>query len=485
MFRKIMSILIAVAFGLALPAGADAATVNAGSCSRADVQTAVNSAASNDTVAVPAGNCSWSSAIDISGKSKINIIGAGIDITTLTCTSGTCFNAANAGTSPVFRISGFTMQNAAGGELIGLQGVSSNWFRIDHNKMIGETDLATLQIAGYGGDYHPAGLIDNNTGKNLRIVVLGTAADLPSEAKLWTVNPDFGGPTRVVYIEANTTTNNIHSNFPDCHYGGNYVARFNVLNGTVYSEVHSVQGADRGCQRWEIYNNVYNMPEAYSTRVIYLRSGSGYVFNNTASQSNNDWIQLNNVRSCRDPGDTNGKCSGASNWDQNTSGQSGYACRDQIGRSRDTSVWAAGRPYAQALTPAYIFNNKLPNAAEVPTVVDAGETCSPSDLNSTHIQANRDYYTYNASCSGAACTTGVGTGTALPATCTVGTGYWKTNEGNWNHSGAGGQGVLYKCTSANTWTLSYTPYTYPHPVQGGAPPVTTIDPPHNLRVVQE
>jgi hypothetical protein len=29
----------------------------------------------------------------------------------------------------------------------------------------------------------------------------------------------------------------------------------------------------------------------------------------------------------------------------------------------------------------------------------------------------------------------------------------------------GASGVLYKCTAPNTWTLYYTPYTYPHPLQ--------------------
>ena len=49
-------------------------------------------------------------------------------------------------------------------------------------------------------------------------------------------------------------------------------------------------------------------------------------------------------------------------------------------------------------------------------------------------------------------------------------GFWKTNEGQWWAATAGNNGVLYKCTSTNTWTLYYTPDTYPHPLQTGLEP---------------
>jgi hypothetical protein len=52
-------------------------------------------------------------------------------------------------------------------------------------------------------------------------------------------------------------------------------------------------------------------------------------------------------------------------------------------------------------------------------------------------------------------------------------GYWATDQGSWNQSGSGGQGVLYTCTATNVWALTYTPYTYPHPLtqgQGGGDP---------------
>ncbi len=45
-----------------------AATVVAASCSRADVQTAIDAAIAGDTVTVPAGTCTWTSPVTITDK---------------------------------------------------------------------------------------------------------------------------------------------------------------------------------------------------------------------------------------------------------------------------------------------------------------------------------------------------------------------------------------------------------------------------------
>jgi len=69
---------------------------------------------------------------------------------------------------------------------------------------------------------------------------------------------------------------------------------------------------------------------------------------------------------------------------------------------------------------------------------------------------------------------GIGCGSELPANGTVGDGFWLTAQGNCSDISASVgvnpavpiDGVLYKCTSTDSWEVYYTPYTYPHPLRG-------------------
>jgi hypothetical protein len=150
-------------------------------------------------------------------------------------------------------------------------------------------------------------------------------------------------------------------------------------------------------------------------------------------------------------------------------------CADQPGRGQGNYV-SGSTPsptgsLAQALDPIYEWDDTaglLGESANVGTV-DSGQTI-----------ANRDWYTDNSNGSPKAQTSptspfngtsGVGFGTLAnrPTACTVGVGYFAIDQGGWNASGNGfGQGELFVCTAANTWTLHYTPYNYPHPLTTGS-----------------
>jgi hypothetical protein len=162
------------------------------------------------------------------------------------------------------------------------------------------------------------------------------------------------------------------------------------------------------------------------------------------------------------------------------------ACIDQPGRSGGSLLSgltpsptnADGGWQGQTLDPLYEWNNSGYNP--VFGNVSAGGW-SPSQI------ANKDWYSDNSGGTPQAQTSasspfngtsGVGFGTLArrPTSCTTGVGYYATDQGTWNLSGnAFGQGQLYKCTAPDTWTLSYTPYTYPHPLQEASPelPSTT------------
>ncbi len=159
-------------------------------------------------------------------------------------------------------------------------------------------------------------------------------------------------------------------------------------------------------------------------------------------------------------------------------------CADQGGRGQGNYV--SGTPpspsaaLAQALDPIYEWDNAVTGS------LNHGNF----DTDTARTIANRDWYSDNSMgkptqqtspTSPFNGTSGIGWGTLAnrPTSCTPRVGYWATDQGKWNGSGNGfGQGELFVCAAKNTWTLSYTPYTYPHPLTQGQddPP----DPPTDL-----
>jgi hypothetical protein len=110
----------------------------------------------------------------------------------------------------------------------------------------------------------------------------------------------------------------------------------------------------------------------------------------------------------------------------------------------------------QKLEPIYEWANTWPGSSTTPNKIFPYE---PTTVE------NRDFYQEKASFNG---TIGVGQGpksrivspgdlfnscTAGPGGNTNGVAYWATDEQK-----------LYVCNPTNTWTLYYTPYTYPHPL---------------------
>jgi hypothetical protein len=407
-------------------------------------------------------------------------------------------------------MAGLTFQETSGatkynGE-IRLIGDSPN-FRFDHNH-IGGTGKQDEWMRVEG---RVIGVIDHNVGDENPTNANGDnyfQAFDPVDDTIglgdgsWRNGPQFG-TLNALYIESNY----IKGGAPDdCNFGGRFVMRYNTLDSNYVSiQTHgtkSAGGPQRGCLSYEAYNNYFTgSTSSPSSGATGAKAGTGLLFNNTVAQGYYRFYEASTDRNGGDnaaeinnpngwgycgtatPTPSSGANGTGSNWDGNTD-SSGYPCLDGLGRGQDTQA-LNGQPFPsrlnsstgtiawphQYLEPIYMWNNSIGSA----TYVDV----------STNANNNRDYY-YDATAQGGSFTGATGTGhgslSARPTTCKPGPGgtYGASPTGSYGVAyfatdANGGNGELYVCTSTNTWTGIYQPYTYPHPLVTGSS--ATPDPP--------
>ena len=193
--------LIALGLGVSL-LPAQAATRTAASASLADVTTAIAASADGDTVNIPAGSATWSSALSLT--KAITLKGAGSTSTTISAGGITMLTVSLSADKPV-RISGINFKNASGtaiptlilsGQSYKGTGVPMTSFRVDHcNFNFGKR---ALNPNGYC-----YGVIDHNTFVNCDIAVGITGDD--NYAWNRAIQP---GSANTVCIEDNTFTIN-------------------------------------------------------------------------------------------------------------------------------------------------------------------------------------------------------------------------------------------------------------------------------------
>jgi hypothetical protein len=289
----------------------------------------------------------------------------------------------------------------------------------------------------------------------------------------WADSSTFGS-NRFIFMEDNKFNNGFAD---DVNNAGRIVFRHNTLNLTEF-QVHEMEDRNRAPRAWEVYGNSFTCDPSVTTAcgssALFVRGGTGLVWGNTANNIKN-FITANNDRTNTQHAFATapsgwGYCGagiGPSAWDQNTD-SSGYACIDQIGRGKGDllpqSYWPLNAAWPhEALEPVYEWNDTLSFAPTWGGVVFSAQTS---------INQNRDYFVYTPSFNG---TSGVGSGllSARPSTCTALVAYWATDTN-----------TLYQCSTTNTWTTYYKPYTYPHPlVQGSTSSGTTVAAPTNLSAV--
>ncbi len=255
------------------------ATVKAGSCSQTDVQNAINSSGNGDTVLLPGGNCTWSSAVTIPNSKGITVDGGGTTIT------GQLSLNANATTGS--RITGFTFTSEIAVSTSGSK--TSATFRVDHNTFNhGDVMLKTTGNA--------PGLIDHNTftSSSAPNEMIHNEAMGAGDTSGWS-DPVTPGGADMLYIEDNTFTFNATgdpayfwgSSALQSYYGARNVFRHNTLN-MVQVDQHGTAG-NVGARWWEIYENTFNVvPNGNQSDYIHIRAGSGVIFNNHKAGATND-----------------------------------------------------------------------------------------------------------------------------------------------------------------------------------------------------
>jgi len=507
MNRRTRFIHIAFAAGILLvPFSAvpiSAATVPAASCSQAHVQTAIDRAAAGDTVLVPAGTCTWSTMVRITGK-RLKLLGAGIDITNINDSTTSGALGITASTADFVDVSGFTFIKARANsdgmvQIAGTQGDVS--FRFHHNRLFDN------RVAGGRGIYVSStyGLIDHvtidvtdTTTSDQMISVDGSSIGSDGGYTPW-MQPLSLGTNKAVYVEDCTfTVANQNEDVIDAYSGARLVIRHNVFNDTAVGFHGTDSGGNRGVVSVELYDNAFTNNSANQRRAVTNRGGTALYFNNSYGGTrgyagltllsyratiadNYTWNRCDGTRYdigsatfstdasrttttygtaarflASNPdavctGSTAGVCSRGFDG----SGARGYPCRDQPGRG----------PNGQTLSPIYAWNN---GGIRIETYDGGCSACGGLPI-STWVAENRDYY--NVVPSGFNGTVGVGQGVLAnrPSTCTPLTAYFAADVGP--------QGTLYQCATPNLWKEHYVPYTYPHYLQDGAPA-----PPTNLTI---
>jgi hypothetical protein len=263
---------------------AKASTIRAASCSQPDVQAAINAASDGDTVTVPGGECQWNSKIFL--NNEIIVVGAGIDKTVIIDHG---FEVAD--DTDNWRISGFSFRTSNSqitaihaGAWKSSEGVRA--FRIDNNEFDGYR--YAIEIDGWS-----TGLIDHN-----QIRRGGIRCDGDDDAA-WERDTNLGTDD-FIFIEDNYFTNDNVNTFLHIligSRGARFVFRYNTIEeiGTYIADAVDTHGYchgpnDRGHRAFEIYRNTFIRAVDGCCRALFLRGGTGVVYENTFDEMEGRYV---------------------------------------------------------------------------------------------------------------------------------------------------------------------------------------------------
>jgi hypothetical protein len=284
--------------------------INAASCSAADVQTAINVASTGQTVNVPAGNCTWGlNAVTLSKAITLNLAGTGVTTgSDATSVGGATTNCPSGGTC--LTLTGnpsFTVTNTSGNIRIqnGAWIVNGN-NNLPHPVVMTGAWPPSGAIIWTGNVFTMTGstLMDNELAGG--VILSGNTFNGNWNDFLMTIKDDthFSSWESVAdtmgtrdttglfnnYFETNTV-NGGSNGILDCDDDCRIVVRNNTFNESGAFNSHGDDTSPVGARHYEIYTNAFNFPDqtcangnaslSNINQYIWLRGGTGVVYNNT------------------------------------------------------------------------------------------------------------------------------------------------------------------------------------------------------------
>jgi hypothetical protein len=536
-YAVLSSVLAALLF--AASGAAQARTINAASPSHVDVTNAIASAVDGDTVIVPAGTASWTSGITLTkgitliGQTTTNPVAKTANDQTIILddvvrppSNSNPIIALNPGAGKVCRVSGFsfrpgsvTATNFNGA--IAIKGPQSTAVRFDHCHFVTlhQISLFNISTAVYGViDHNVLDFPSGNQSFVIRMANWGGSGNYGDGS--WS-DPSFWGSEKFIFIEDNCLNNTSSSELSgstDGDYGGRWVFRYNHCYD-IEMGGHGTEGRFRGIRAVEIYNNDFHF--SFARNLGGLRGGTSLIHDNTydglipvhtmALQTYRTFFLF--------PGIPFLAASGDNPWDLNDTEGNGTNVPGHAPFRYDSGTVTSGSTTtlvdnSKNWTPhqwigftarrlsdngiAYIIDNTSNTLTVYYRAVQGGGVTWAAG---NQYQIHRLLAALDQTCRGQSDPI---TGDT-PINTVTGTAAWPHQAlepcYSWNNTytptGASLSNYLYQGDGPKNYLLEgrdfyndthkpgYTPYTYPHPLVGGASPTPAQTPsaPQNLRVI--
>lgn len=378
-----------------------AATITAANCGLSAVQSAINSTQHGDTVVIPAGTCTWTSALTVT--KGITLTGAGIDVTKIIDNVTTDMlildvNAPNRAILSHLTIVGHSSFASRSNVHLAVSG-SQTQFRIHHVKFQIQKGRAMWIRNALGLIDHVTSLAPSIFSNFAMIEAASTFGGTNYGDKSWAEPTNWGG-SNAVFIEDSTFVGPTGQlGVTDAQQGARVVFRYNdVTDYHVGSHGLDSGNRKRSVRTMEVYRNTFRM--SYSRDFItWCRGGSCLVHNNTVlAAAGKNLNQVAKAHNCRSQGgcggepytDWFGMCNGSQPWDGNASGTSGYRCADQPGSG--TSVDLQGKSMAELKAAPIKFQNASEPMYAWGNTFNGASRNDFGSLSSLHTVQNRDFY---------------------------------------------------------------------------------------------